>query len=538
LLWRSTADGKWDFLNQRFTEITGVEREEGIAGQTWRECVHPEDIGPLRQVLTRSLETGEDIACQVRLRHKDGSYHWMSMARRAVRSAETGEILRFYGGATDIHNEVLAQQRVNDLMANLERRVAERTAELLRTEARYSSLFDVGGISFAEMDFSLTKPILERIKAQGVQDLQAYFDENPQVLEECLSNIRTTRVNRALAQMMGYADLAELAANPPAHNAEDGRDVLISQLEMVYYDQEHISGQTVLIGKDSRRIPVHFNVNRLSDDLHLSNLVDLSEQQRIEEMRRAAQDELARANRIATVGAYSATIAHELNQPIASMAMDVQTTVRWLTGETPNLEAAIRGIERLTRTVHRVQAIVEHTRESCAAAPRIAARRYQRAGACHLWSARKRGQAGRGAIGAALRSILRSSSPIRSSSSRCWSISSPMRQRRCWRGPIRGRSPSKSRTLPKASRFRCGIPVPVSRTISSTSCSNRSLPPKRPAWGWGCRSAATRCRAWGEPACAERAGRRRGIQLYGARYRCPGLNARLGGVVPQQRSRR
>ncbi|KAJ8136489.1 hypothetical protein OY671_010298, partial [Metschnikowia pulcherrima] len=64
LLWRSTADGKWDFLNQRFTEITGVEREEGIAGQTWRECVHPEDIGPLRQVSTRSSETGEDIACQ------------------------------------------------------------------------------------------------------------------------------------------------------------------------------------------------------------------------------------------------------------------------------------------------------------------------------------------------------------------------------------------------------------------------------------------------------------------------------------------
>lgn len=366
LLWRSTAEGKWDFLNQRFTEITGVEREDGIAGQTWRECVHPEDIGPLREVLTRSLETGEDIACQVRLRHKDGSYHWMSMARRAVRSAETGEILRFYGGATDIHNEVLAQQRVNDLMANLERRVAERTAELLRTEARYSSLFDVGGISFAEMDFSLAKPVLDRIKAQGVQDLQAYFEENPQVLEQCLSNIRTTRVNRALAQMMGYADLAELAANPPARNAEDGRDVLISQLEMIYYDQEHISGQTVLIGKDSRRIPVHFNVNRLSDDLHLSNLVDLSEQQRIEEMRRAAQDELARANRIATVGAYSATIAHELNQPIASMAMDVQTTMRWLTGETPNLEAAIRGIERLTRTVHRVQAIVEHTRESLA----------------------------------------------------------------------------------------------------------------------------------------------------------------------------
>lgn len=366
LLWRSTPDGKWDFLNRRFTEITGVEREEGIANQTWRFCVHPEDIGPLREALVRSLETGEDIASQVRLRHKDGSYHWMSMARRAVRSPETGEILRFYGGATDIHNEVLAQQKVNDLMANLERRVAERTAELMQTEARYSSLFDVGSISFAEMDFSMAQPDLDRIRDAGVTDLRAYFQDNPGVLEECLAKIQTTRVNRALAQMMGYEDLAELAANPPAHNAEDGRDVLLRQLEMIYYGLDHIAGQTVLVGKGGRRIPVHFTVNRLSDGLHLSNLVDLSEQLRIEEMRRAAQDELARANRVATVGAYSATIAHELNQPIASMAMDVQTTLRWLSGETPSVEAAIRGVERLTRTINRVQAIVEHTRESLA----------------------------------------------------------------------------------------------------------------------------------------------------------------------------
>lgn len=367
LLWRSTPDGRWDFLNRRFTEITGVEREEGIARQTWRECVHPDDMGPLREKLARSLETGEDVSHQVRLRHKDGSYRWMSMARRAVRSPQTGEILRFYGGSTDIHEEVLAQQKVHDLMTQLEHRVELRTAQLTQTEARYSSLFDVGNISFAEMDFSATKPILDQLRAEGITDLRAHMHAHPDLFHHCLGLIKTTRVNEALARLMGYENLAELYSNPPAENADDGPEVLLRQLEMAYYGSEYIDGRTVLIGKDGQRITVFFTVIRLDSGLHLSSHLNLTEQEGIAELRRAAQDELARANRIATVGAYSATIAHELNQPISSMTMDVQTTLRWLHSEQPDVLSAIRGLERLTRTVERVRAIVQRTRESVTA---------------------------------------------------------------------------------------------------------------------------------------------------------------------------
>lgn len=367
LLWRSTPDGRWDFLNRRFTEITGVEREEGIARQTWRECVHPDDAGPLREKLARSLETGEDVSHQVRLRHKDGSYRWMSMARRAVRSPRTGEILRFYGGSTDIHEEVLAQQKVHELMAQLEQRVEERTAELSRTEARYSSLFDVGNISFAEMDFSATKPILDELRNQGVTDLRAHMHAHPDLFERCLALIKTTRVNEALARLLGYDNLAELTSNPPAENAEDGPEVLLRQLEMAFYGSDYIDGRTVLIGRDGQRITVFFTVIRLDSGLHLSSHLNLTEQEGIAELRRAAQDELARANRVATVGAYSATIAHELNQPISSIMMDVQTTLRWLHSDQPDLPAAIRGLERLTRTVERVRTIVQRTRESVTA---------------------------------------------------------------------------------------------------------------------------------------------------------------------------
>ncbi|MDO9368449.1 MAG: PAS domain S-box protein [Sphingopyxis sp.] len=367
LLWRAGPDGEWDFLNRRFTEITGVERERGIAEQTWRQCVHPDDMGPLREKLARSLESGEDVTHQVRLLHKDGSYRWMAMARRAVRAPDTGEILRFYGGSTDIHEEVLAQEKVRDLMATLEQRIEERTADLLKTEARYASLFDVGNISFAEMDFSAAFPLLERLRADGVTDLRAYMADNPDALQACLGSIRTTRVNRALARLLGYETVEELVANPPAENAEDGAEVLLRQLEMAYYGANHIDGRTTLIGKDGRQIPIYFTVNRIADGLHISSQFSLTEQERIEELRRAAQDELARANRVATVGAYSATIAHELNQPIASMAMDVATVLRWLRADTPNLESAVGAVERMNRTVERVRGIVERTRTSVTA---------------------------------------------------------------------------------------------------------------------------------------------------------------------------
>lgn len=368
MLWRSTPDGRWDFLNRRFTEITGVEREEGIARQSWRECIHPDDMGPLREKLARSLETGEDVSHQVRLRHKDGSYRWMSVARRAVRSPQTGEILCFFGGSTDIHEEVLAaQQKVHTVVAQLEQRVEDRTAELTRTEARYSSLFDVGNISFAEMDFSATTPILDRLRAEGVTDLRAYMNAHPDVFQHCIGLIRTTRVNEALARLMGYENIAELTANPPAENAEDGPEVLLRQLEMAFYGADYIDGRTVLIGKDGQRITVFFTVIRLDSGLHLSSHLNLTEQESIAELRRAAQDELARANRVATVGAYSATIAHELNQPISSITMDVQTTLRWLAAEPPELQSAIRGLERLSRTVERVRTIVQRTRDSVTA---------------------------------------------------------------------------------------------------------------------------------------------------------------------------
>ena len=367
ILWRSDATGTIDFYNRRYPEVTGRSFGARIAPEEYLENLHPEDRDPFVRLLEEAMTAVTELRTLYRLRHADGSYRWMShVGRPVIGEGEAGEI-RWYGGMTDIHEEVTAHQRVRELNDTLEQRVAERTAELMRTERRYAGLFDVSNMTFAEMDFSEAGKMLDELKARGIADLRSYMAAHPDELARTLSAVRTTRVNEALARMLGYENVADLVANPPAQNAEDGTEVLFRQLEMYFEGVGHIDGRTVLVGKNDRRIPVYFTVTRLPDGLHLSSHVDLSEQERIEGLRRAAQAELARANRIATVGAFSASIAHELNQPIASMLMDASTGMRLLARDTPDMASIARILQRVDGTAQRISGIVQRTRDSIVA---------------------------------------------------------------------------------------------------------------------------------------------------------------------------
>jgi len=371
ILFRASRQAKVDFYNRRFTEVTGRDLNAVLERQDWIEDFHPDDRERYLTNLWKSFAAGEELRDTFRLRHADGTYRWMSIVGRPVRIGEGSDEIRYYGGVSDIHDEVSAHQKIRELNETLEQRVAERTAELMRTERRYAGLFDVSNMTFAEMDFSAAEPILDAIKASGAIDLRAYMAAHPEELARALGAVKTTRVNAALARLMGYEDVADLVTNPPAQNADDGPEVLLRQLEMYFYGIDHIDGRTTLTGKGGRRIPVYFTVTRLPEGLYLSSHVNLSDQERIDEMRRAAQAELARANRVATVGALSASIAHELNQPISSMLIDAQMGGRLLGREDPDLDALGRMLQRVERNAQRVADIVQRTRENIVAARRV-----------------------------------------------------------------------------------------------------------------------------------------------------------------------
>jgi C4-dicarboxylate-specific signal transduction histidine kinase len=91
-------------------------------------------------------------------------------------------------------------------------------------------------------------------------------------------------------------------------------------------------------------------------------VVDLTERKR-------AEAELAHANRVATIGQLGASIAHEVNQPIAALLMNAATAARWLAHQPPNLEKANQAIARIIGDGERTADIVSRIRNFSKKAP-------------------------------------------------------------------------------------------------------------------------------------------------------------------------
>src|SRR2546426_433819 len=93
--------------------------------------------------------------------------------------------------------------------------------------------------------------------------------------------------------------------------------------------------------------------------------VDVTERKHAEEERerlRQAQADLAHIHRATTMGELTASLAHEVNQPIAAAVTDAKTCLRWLTRDQPDLEEARQAASRIVKDATRAAEVISRTR--------------------------------------------------------------------------------------------------------------------------------------------------------------------------------
>src|SRR5579863_7707948 len=83
---------------------------------------------------------------------------------------------------------------------------------------------------------------------------------------------------------------------------------------------------------------------------------------RAQEALRLAQSDLAHVNRVTTMGELTASLAHEVNQPIAAAVTDANTCLRWLTRDQPDLEEARAAAFRVVKDATRASEIITRVR--------------------------------------------------------------------------------------------------------------------------------------------------------------------------------
>jgi PAS domain S-box-containing protein len=95
---------------------------------------------------------------------------------------------------------------------------------------------------------------------------------------------------------------------------------------------------------------------------YVGTVMDITERKRAEEALHQAQAELAHVNRATTMGELTASLAHEVNQPIAAAVTDANTCLRWLTRDQPDVEEACAAAARVVKDATRAAEIINRVR--------------------------------------------------------------------------------------------------------------------------------------------------------------------------------
>jgi len=108
LVWTARPDGLVDYYNRRAFEYGGISpRPDGI--WDWGPVLHPEDLEHTVQAWNHAVDTGDIYVAEHRVQMEDGSYRW-HLSRGIPARDSAGNILRWFGTATDIHQQKLDQE--------------------------------------------------------------------------------------------------------------------------------------------------------------------------------------------------------------------------------------------------------------------------------------------------------------------------------------------------------------------------------------------------------------------------------------------
>ena len=195
IIFSRLADGARDYLSDRFYEYTGASAESGI-GFGWLDYVHADDKQRSLAQWAHCVESGENYESEYRMRGRDGQYRWFRARAVPIRD-QRGQITRWYGTCSDIHDSKLVEHAMRESAVELEKKVDERTAALRRLSNRLMTMQDDERRRIARelhdglgQEMVALKMLLNGI-AQSPLSLQDYIGDATSVIDRATQQIRT-----------------------------------------------------------------------------------------------------------------------------------------------------------------------------------------------------------------------------------------------------------------------------------------------------------------------------------------------------------
>jgi len=317
---RLTHTGSWAWrvagrdalhLSEEWYRIYGFDPENGPpAFEQLLQRTHPEDRAKWQGAIDRAIAEKSEYEVEFRILLPDGSVKHIHTVGHPVLHA-SGDLVQFVGSSTDI----------------TERKRAEQATRLL------------AAIVESSHDAIVSKSL------DGV----------------------ITSWNKGAERLFGYAAEEAVGQNITLIIPPERRDEERTIVEQLTRGERVDHLETVRMRKDGSLLDVSLTISPMKDAsgrvVGASKLArDITERKRAEEALRQAQTDLAHASRLTTMGEFTASLAHEVKQPIAAIVTDANTCVRWITRDEPDLKEAREAAWRIVKDAKRASEIINRVR--------------------------------------------------------------------------------------------------------------------------------------------------------------------------------
>jgi PAS domain S-box-containing protein len=316
LVWRAGPDGVPDFLNQPALDYTGLRLDQAETG--WPRAFHPDDKKGMLVKWSAIRESGMPGELEARLRRYDGEYRWFLFRADPLRD-EAGNIVKWYGSSTDIEDR-------------------KRTEVALReSEQRFRDYAETGSDWLWESGPDhLVTTVSEHLNAVGIAPSRLTGVARWDIATDVESEPEKWRWHRTV-----------LDAHQPFR-------------DFVYSTKSEID--TPVYVRTSGKPLFDARGNFLGYRGTATDITATIRADHAERALREAQTALAHVTRVTTLGELTASIAHEVNQPLAAVVANAEACVRWLDREIPDLAAARRSAEWVIEDGNRASDVIRRVR--------------------------------------------------------------------------------------------------------------------------------------------------------------------------------
>lgn len=369
VIWGTSTDGRCEFLNDRYTETFGINRSTAIKEQSWVDPIHPADLGKMQQAWRSAIGGGSSFySALARMRMNDGSYRWMESIGRPIRSTRTGDALRWFGSLLDVQNQVDDRETITRLQFDLQAICDERESNAGRADARFRALFETREAGWIVYDIKSVGSLCDSLKRQGIADFGEYMRKYPADTLKLIQGIRPIDANPHIVSSLGFESFENLLSSR-IQDSSTTYEVEIGILIALTKGSTTTCGIARLSDAIGGMKGLPFTVCILEGGTAKAVFLDVPMAEKHAEEAGKCRMELARANRVAAASALSASLIHQISQPISAISLDIATATRLMTSGESDSAAVRKVMDRLRWNTQRLSDVGISTREALRHAP-------------------------------------------------------------------------------------------------------------------------------------------------------------------------